>query len=215
MAAGSHVSDVHHLPPWTFVDTSNNLSVVLPCRGKSALIVVDNGTEEIVSVFMHERGVFSKYADIPFVLNPGLKKTINENEFITQDGGKKVQIQGVKSKMITKTFFISRKRHHYIEECCREGIFLFKDFHKGLSLQYNENMLAVSVLMEHKIRTGVIVRKEDGYKIVASYSINKHDMNEREETSVIAKKKLRRSMKMAIKATPCIKARPLLYLFPL
>ena len=193
VAAGSHVSDVHHLPPWTFVDTSNNLSVMYyPVEEKSALIVVmDNGTDEIVSVFMHERGVSSKYADIPFVLSPGLKKTINENEFITQDGGRKVQIQGVKSKMITKDLFYSHaKGITILKNVAEKEYSSSKDFHKGLSLQYNENMLAVSVLMEHKIRTGVIVRKEDGYKIVASYSINKHDMKEREETSVVAKEEI-------------------------
>ena len=186
VAVGNNVSDIHHLPPWTFVETTGNLSLMYyPVEEKSALIVVlDNNTDEIVSVFKHERGVSSKYADTPFTIIPGLEKNTNESEFITQDGGKKVQIQGIHSKRITKDLYYNESKGITIlKNVAQKEYSSSKDFQTGLSLQYNEKMLAVSAMMEKKIRTCVIVRKEEGHKMVAAYSINRKNMEEREETS--------------------------------
>lgn len=175
---GNSGSDVNALPPWTYVDASSNLSLMyFPVEEKSALIVVmNNSTNEIVSVFAHEAGVSSKYADSPFAIVPALNKTIDEKAFVSRDGGKKVQIQGVKSKMITKDLFYSESKGiTMLKNVAEKEYSSSKDFQNGLSLQYNENMLSVTAFMEDKIRTCVIVRKENGHKIVASYSIKKDD----------------------------------------
>ena len=184
VVVGSNVSNVNELAPWTFVETSSNMSIMYcPIEKKSAFIVVmDNSSNEIVSVFTHAEGVSSKYADTPVAIVPALAKINNESEYITQGKENKVQIEGVKSKMITKDLYYSHSKGITILKNVAEKEYSSStDFAKGLSLQYNENMLAVSSLVEEKIRTCVIVRKENGHKMVASYSMGPSFMGEEEE----------------------------------
>ena len=185
VVVGSNVSDIDNLPPWTFLDTTSNLSIMYcPIEKESALVVVmDNNSNEVVSVFTHVQGVSSRYADAPVTIAPVLNEVISESEYITQGKGKKVQIQGTNSKMITKDLYYSpSKGLTILKNVSKREYSSSTDFAGALSLQHNEHLLAVSSLIENKIRTCVIVRKIDGYKMIASYSINP-EQEEKEEVT--------------------------------